>query len=186
MRHELQPVSDMVEAGERVGDDKHAVGHLQRVCVGQREALEVPGRFVTEVSDGAAAKAFGKAVRRLRDKCLEVRLQRAQRVGSLEIAPPARILHRGATVRDRDDRHGVRRNERITPELFPAFDALQEIGGSIGGQRRVRRHRRQRVRKHVAEDRDHRRAPSALFDLIERQRDSHLVLAVMTPQDRGP
>ena len=121
-------MSDVVETGEGVGDDKHAVGHLQWVRVGQREALEVAGRFVTEVADGAAAKPFGKAFRRLRGKCLQVRLKRAQRIDSLEIAPPAGILHRGATVRDRDDGHRVRRNEGIPPELLPAFDAFQEIG----------------------------------------------------------
>ena len=59
VRHEFQLVAHMVETGERVGDDEDAVCHAQWIRRRNREALEVARRFVAEVSDGAAAEAFG-------------------------------------------------------------------------------------------------------------------------------
>src|SRR4029077_5220903 len=146
MSDELQPVSHVVEAGERVGDDKHAVGDLQRVRFGYREAREITRRLVTlvfvraaaqplapltQVPTRPAAKPFGKTLSRFSGKCLEIGFQGAQRVCPFELAPPTRVLHSGATTGDGHTRHRVRRDERIAAELLSTLVPLEQVGGTI-------------------------------------------------------
>ena len=69
--------------------------------------------------------------------------------------------------------------------MFATLDALEQIGGAVTRQRGIGRHRGKRVRQHVPEDRDHRRPPGPLLDLVERQRDRHVTPTVMTLQDTG-
>src|SRR5260370_39769502 len=116
----------MVEAGERVGDQENTVGNLERIRVGLRQTLEIPSRFVSQVSDRAAAKAFGKTLGRFSGIGLQVGFQGAQRVCSLELAPATGLLHRGAATRDRDDRHPARSVEGVAPELATALDTLED------------------------------------------------------------
>ena len=72
MGDQLEPVTHVVEAGQRVGDDEHAIRDTQRVHIRDGQVFEVARRLVAEVADGAAAEPFGKALSRFGQKRLKV------------------------------------------------------------------------------------------------------------------
>ena len=60
-------------------------------------------------------------------------------------------------------------SDALTPvTAYAALDALEQVGWTVARQCGIGRHRGERVRQHVPEDRDHRRPPGALLDLVER------------------
>ena len=125
----------MVEAGKRVGDHENAVGNLQRIRVGLRQTLEIPSRFVSQVSDRAAAKAFGKTLGRFSgtdpddNKSYD---QQAVQVARIDPGGQAAATVRG-TADDLDcwlwHRPGDAPPERSgDSEVLAAFDALLARG----------------------------------------------------------
>ena len=129
MAEHFDLMGDVVEDQQCFCHHKERFGQTEGVFSGRGQALETRGCFISEVTDSSAAKA-----RQTLDRDYFVmrhfRRDRCERINRVTGAGEDNLIWFGA-------------DEAVTPEPFPAFDALQqeritaEIYFEEGGNRRL-------------------------------------------------
>ena len=148
-----QPVTEIVEHEQGIGEQEHCVGQPEVVLGRARQALHVVDHVVREEADGAALES-GKPRHRHGLELLEEVSDGDERVALGQSLGPALAAECEPPVLRRQDHERLRAQERVARPHLAALDGFEQERVRTGTQAQVGRKRRVEIGRKLGEHRD--------------------------------